>query len=154
MKWKVGVAKYQKETLEELCVSLCDCCKKSLQKFLHDLAISTLLEFGRATSHVCSPSSLCVIYLYSIFFKSDILCEHAEWVEVQRLCQNLIQIVKEILCNMPQLCIILAGGSDCPVTHCKVNITQGLSNEQFHSRQKETLDSVCSTLASWLKQLN
>jgi len=101
MKWKVGAVKYQKEMLEELHVGLHDHCEKSLQKFLHDLAISALLEFRRATSHVCSPSSLCITYLYSIFFKSDILCEHAERVEVQRLHQNLIQIVKEILCDMP-----------------------------------------------------
>jgi len=154
MKWKVGTAKYQKEMLEELHVGLRDCCKKSLQKFLHDLAISALLEFGRATSHICSPSSLCIMYLYGIFFKSDILCKCVERVEVQRLHQNLIQIVKEISCDMPQLCIILAGGSNCPVTHCEVNITQGLSNKQFHSRRKETLDSIRSTLASWLKQLN
>jgi len=48
MKWKVSVAKYRKETLEELCVSLCDCCEKSLQKFSHDLAISALLELGNS----------------------------------------------------------------------------------------------------------
>jgi len=148
MKWKVGAAKYRKETLEELRVSLRDRCEKSLQKFLHDLAISALLEFGRAASHVRSPSSCSVTYLYSIFLKTNILCERAERIDAQILRQNLIQIVEEISSDMPQLCVTLAGGSDCPVTHREVNITQGLSNEQFHSRRVEALDSVCSPLAS------
>ena len=154
MKWQVGTTKYQKEKLEELCVGLRNHCKKSLQKFLHDLAISALLEFRRAASHVRSPSSCSIMYLYSIFLKTNILCERAERIDAQILHQNLIQIVEEILSDMPQLCVTLAGGSNCPVTHREVNITQGLSNERFHSRWVEALDSVRTTLASWLKQLN
>lgn len=67
MKWQVGAAKYRKENLEELRVGLRDRCEKSLQKFSHDIAIGALLEFGRATGHVRSPSSFSVTYLY-IFF--------------------------------------------------------------------------------------
>jgi len=154
MKWQVGATKYRKEKLEELRVGLRSHCEKSLQKFSHDIVIASLLEFEKATGHVRSPSVLCVTFLYGIFFKSDILCERAERTEVQRLRENLIQIVEEISCDMPQLCIREAGGSDNPVTHHEVNITQRLSNQQFSSRRRDILDSVRSTLASWLKQLN
>ena len=154
MKWQLSATKYRKEKLEELRVCLCDRCKKSLETSSYDLAIGALLEFRMATRCVCSPSSFCVIYLYSIFLKTDILCKCKERTEAQRLHQNLIQIVKDILRNMPQLCVTLAGGSDCPVTHRKLNITLGHSNKQFNSQRKEVLDSVRSILASWLTQLN
>jgi len=131
MKWQVSTTKYRKEKLEELCVGLCNCCKKSLQKFLHDLAIGALLEFRKATHHICSPSIFCLTYLYSIFFKTDILCKHMEQTEAQKLHQNLIQIVKDILCDMPQFCVILAGGSDHPITHHELNITLRLSSKRL-----------------------
>jgi hypothetical protein len=156
MKWHVAAAKYRKENLEELRVGLRDHCEKSLQEFSHDLGIGALLEFGKAAGQVRSPSSFCVTYLYSIFLKTNTLCENAERTEAQRLHQNLIQIVEEISRDMPQLCITLAtsSGSDYPITHCELNATLKLSNEQFTSRRKQALDSVRSTLASWLKRLN
>ena len=150
-KWQVNAAKYRKEQLEELRVGLHDHCKKALQEFSHDFAIGTLLEFGKAMAQVRSPSSFCVTYLYSIFLKTNILCERAEQAEAQSLHQNLIQIVKEISCNMPQLCATLAGGDDHPITHCELNYILGLSSEQFTSRREQALHSVHSTLASWLK---
>jgi hypothetical protein len=52
------------------------------------------------------------MYLYSIFLKTNTLYENADWTEAQRLHQNLIQIVKEILHDMPQLCITLATSSE------------------------------------------
>jgi len=150
-KWQVDAAKYQKEQLEELHVGLRDHCKKSLREFSHDLAIGALLEFRKAMAQVRSPSSFCITYLYSIFLKTNILCEHAEQAEAQSLHQNLIQIVEEISCNMPQLCATLAGRDDHPITHCELNYTLGLSSKQFTSRQEQVLHSVHSTLASWLK---
>ena len=154
MKWQVSATKYRKEKLEELRVGLRDHCEKSLQKFLHDLAIGALLEFGKATHHVRSPSIFCLTYPYSIFFKTDILCERTELTEAQKLHQNLIQIVKDISCDMPQLCVVLAGGSDHPVTHHELNIILRSSSEKFDHLWVEALDSVCTALASWLKQLN
>src|SRR5712691_2154059 len=150
-KWQVGAAKYRKEQLEELRVGLRDHCEKSLREFSHDLAIGALLEFGKATAQVRSPSSFCVTYLYSIFLKTDILCEHAEQAEAQSLRQKLIQIVEEISCNMPQLCVTLGGGDDRPITHCELNSTLRLSSEQFTSGREQVLHSVRSILASWLK---
>jgi len=150
-KWQVGAAKYRKEQLEELRVGLRDHCEKSLREFSHDLAIGALLEFGKATAQVRSPSSFCVTYLYSIFLKTDILCEHAEQAEAQSLRQKLIQIVEEISCNMPQLCVTLGGGDDRPITHCELNSTLRLSSEQFTSGREQALHSVRSILASWLK---
>jgi hypothetical protein len=82
MKWQASIAKYQKDKLEGLCVGLCNNYEKSLWKFLHDLAIGTLLEFRKATAQVHSLSNFCITYLYSIFLKTDILCEHAEQTEV------------------------------------------------------------------------
>ena len=154
MKWQLGATKYRKEKLEELRVRLRDRCEKSLETSSYDLTIGALLEFGKETRYVRCPSTFCVTYLYSIFLKTDILCERAERTEAQRLHQNLIQIVEDISRNMPQLCVTLAGGSDCPVTHRELNITLAHSNERFNSQQKEVLDSVRSTLASWLTQLN
>jgi len=151
MKWHVGAAKYRKEILEKLRVGLRNHCEKSLQEFSHDLAISALLEFGKAAGQVRSPSSFCVMYLDSIFLKTNVLCEHGERTEAQRLRQNLIHIVEEISRTMPQLCIELAGGSDYPITHRELNATLELSNEQFTNQRKQTLDSVRRTLASWLK---
>ena len=154
MKWQVSATKYRKEKLEELRVGLCDRCEKSLQKFSHDLAIGALLEFRKATHHVRSPSIFCLTYPYSIFFKTDILCECTELTEAQKLHQNLIQIVKDISCDMPQLCVVLAGGSDYPVIHHKLNIVLRSSSEKFDHLWVEALDSVRTALASWLKQLN
>jgi len=105
MKWKVVAAEYWKETLEKLRVGLHDHCEKSLQEFSHDLAIGSLLEFGKAAGQVRSPSSLCVTYLYSIFLQSDTLCKDAERTEAQSLHRDLIQIVEEISCDMPSLCV-------------------------------------------------
>ena len=153
-KWQASAAKYRKDKLEDLRVGLRDNCEKSLQKFSHDLVIGTLLEFGKATAQVRSLSNFCVMYLYSIFLKTNILCEHAEQTEAQSLRRNLIQIVEEISRDMPQRCITLAGGSNYPITHHELNTTLGLSNEQFNGRQKQGLDLVCSASASWLKQLN
>lgn len=73
------------------------------------------------------------------------LCEHAEREEAQSLRQNLIQIVEEISCNMPRLCVTLAGGRNHPtITHCELNSTLGLSTEKFTSRQVQALHSVRS----------
>ena len=150
-KWQVEAANYRKQNLEELRVGLRDHCERSLQEFSHDLAIGALLEFGKATAQVRSPSSFCVTYLYSIFLKNNIFCEHAERAEAQSLRQNLIKIVEEISCDMPRLCVTLAGGDDHPITHCELNSTLAFSMEQFTSRREQALHSVRSRPASWLK---
>ena len=72
------------------------------------------------------------------------LCERAEREEAQSLGRNLIQIVEEISCNMPRLCVTLAGGGDHPITHRELNSTLTLSNEQLASRWEQALHSVCS----------
>ena len=153
-KWHLRATKYRKEQLEEVRVRLRDHCERSLQEFSHDLAIGALLEFGKAMGQVRSPFSFCVTYLYSIFLKTDILCNHAEQTEAQSLRQNLTQIIEEISRDMPQLCVALAGGSDYPVTHSELNYTMALSAESFTSRREQAISSVRSTLGSWPKQLN
>lgn len=103
---------------------------------------------GQRATFVLHPASPLLIFTY--FFKSDTLCGCAERIEAQKLRQDLIQIVEEILRDMPQLCVslALAGGSDCPITHREVNSALGLSNERFDSRWEEALNSVRSTLFS------
>ena len=85
MKFEVDAIKYHKKELEELHVVLCDHCEKSLQKSSYDLTISALLEFRNATRTVHSPSSFCIMYLDSIFLKTDILCEQVEQEGAQTL---------------------------------------------------------------------
>ena len=141
-KWQVRATKYRKDQLEELRVGLRDHCERSLQEYSHDLAVGALLEFGKAMGQVRSPSSFCVMRPYSIFHKTNILCEQAEQTEAQSLRQNLTQIVEEISREMPQLCVRLAGGSDYPVTHSELNNTIAISNDQFTSRREHALYSV------------
>jgi len=89
-KWQVGAAKYRKENLEELRVGLRDHCEKSLREFSHDLAISALLEFGKETAKVRSPSSFCVTVTYLTIYFLRLICsanvqsgkKHKAWVEI------------------------------------------------------------------------
>jgi hypothetical protein len=153
-KWLADAIKYRKEKLEELRVGLRDKCELSLQKISYELGIGALLEFGKAMNNVSSPSSFCVTYLYSLFLKTDLLCEQAEKAVADNLRQHLTQFVEEIWRNMPQLCIKLAGGGDNPITHLEVNTAREMSDVEFTSRRQLAFSSVRSTLASWFKQLN
>jgi hypothetical protein len=150
-KWQVAATKYRKDRLEELRVDLRDHCEKSLRAFSHDLAIGGLLDFGNATTKVRSPSRFCVIYLYSIFFKTNDLCERSELQVAQTLRQNLTQVVEEILCEMPRLCVAHAGGDDLPITHRDLNATLAVSSQRFTSLREQATDLV---RASWLIELN
>lgn len=73
-KWQVEAAKYRKENLEELRVGLRDHCERSLREFSHDLAIGGLLEFGKATAKVRSPSSFCVTVTYLTIYFLRLIC--------------------------------------------------------------------------------